>query len=252
MTRRTWPTFLIALIVAWGITPQVHSADQDGLRKLAGEWIYVEDRTEGRALEQLGPPMASKFLLGVEEGAVILNGHGSGHRDVRIALDGKATEVKEAKTISRYQGGWKDGTFEYRVEFDRMPGTAGGSSIRSIRRSFRLTPEGLIVSVKVDPSSGKEAVGFIGKRLISPCPRQPKRQSETSPGCRVTGLEEEARDRRTRSGGLHRLAERCSLCHAPSTPAARCSRSNTCVLSSVTAGWFTSRSLAVPREQSLS
>ena len=38
---------------------QVSSApatQPDGLRALDGEWIYVEDRTEGRAIEQLGPP----------------------------------------------------------------------------------------------------------------------------------------------------------------------------------------------------
>jgi hypothetical protein len=27
----------------------------------------------------------------VEQGAVVLNGHGSGHRDVRVALDGSVT-----------------------------------------------------------------------------------------------------------------------------------------------------------------
>lgn len=38
-------------------------AQVDDLRALDGEWIFVEDRTEGRALEQLGPPMSSKFSL---------------------------------------------------------------------------------------------------------------------------------------------------------------------------------------------
>ena len=33
----------------------------------------------------------------------------------RIALDGSVTEVREPKTVSRYQGQWKDGTFEYEV-----------------------------------------------------------------------------------------------------------------------------------------
>ena len=87
------------------------STQPDDLRAMDGEWIYVEDRTDGRTLEQLGPPMASKFSMRVEEDAVVLNGHGSGHRDVRVALDGSITEVAETKTISRYRGGWKDGTF---------------------------------------------------------------------------------------------------------------------------------------------
>ena len=32
------------------------SAQPDGLRALDGEWIFVEDRTAGHTLEQLGPP----------------------------------------------------------------------------------------------------------------------------------------------------------------------------------------------------
>jgi hypothetical protein len=139
--------------------PSVVSAPADDLRALDGEWIYVEDRTEGQPIERLGPPMASTFSMRVEEGAVILNGHGSGHKDVRIALDGSATEVKETKTTSRYRGTWKDGTFEYKVEFERAAGGSDGS-IQWIRRSFRMTDEGLIVRVAYAPSSGTEQVGL--------------------------------------------------------------------------------------------
>jgi hypothetical protein len=96
----------------------------------------------------------------VEEGAVVLNGHGSGHRDVRVALDGSITEVAEPKTISRYRGAWKDGTFEYEVEFERVSG-------RRLRWSIRDDPEelpphgrGLLVSVVVDPPVVKDSVGL--------------------------------------------------------------------------------------------
>lgn len=70
------------------------------LRSLDGEWIFVEDLTEGRALEQQVPPMSSKFSMHIDEKgtAVVLNGHGSGHRDVRMALDGSITEVKAPMT----------------------------------------------------------------------------------------------------------------------------------------------------------
>jgi hypothetical protein len=133
----------------------------DELRALNGEWIFVEDRTEGRTLEQLSPPMASKFSMRVEEGdaAVILNGHGSGHRDVRIALDGSITEVKEPKVVSRYRGAWKDGLFEYEVTFERL---AGGSpeGIKLIGRKFRLTADGLLVTVVVDPPVVNGSVGL--------------------------------------------------------------------------------------------
>jgi hypothetical protein len=134
------------------------SLQLDELNALAGEWTFVEDLTEGRSLEQLGPPMSSKFQLGVEDGVVILNGHGSGHRDVRIALDGATTEIKEPQTISRYRGSWQNQTFEYEVAFERLSGNAGG--IKSIRRSFRMTPDGLLVTVQVEPSSGQAAVGL--------------------------------------------------------------------------------------------
>lgn len=125
------------------LTSSALSAQPDGLRALEGEWIYVEDRTEGRALERLGPPMSSKFSLRVEEGAVILvRGHGSGHRDVRIALDGSMTEITESQKTSRYRGAWKDGAFTYEVDFQRGASTAPDGLIR---REFRLTADGLLV-----------------------------------------------------------------------------------------------------------
>ena len=136
-------------------------AQPDGVRALDGEWVYVEDRTEGRALERLGPPMASKFSMRVVDGAVVLNGHGSGHRDVRIALDSSITEVKEPRTITRYRGGWKDGAFEYEVKFERAAGAAPGG-IGLIRRTFRPTPDGLLVSVAVDPPAGKAGNESVG------------------------------------------------------------------------------------------
>jgi hypothetical protein len=161
MQLRTWSALALALVATLGaaVALGARSAQADGWRALDGEWIYVEDRTEGRALEQLGPPMASKFSMRVVEGAIVLNGHGSGHRDVRVALDGSVTEVAEPNTISRYRGAWKDGAFEYEVAFERVSGTAP-SGIRMIRRKFRITTDGLLVSVVVDPPAGREAVGL--------------------------------------------------------------------------------------------
>ena len=49
---------------------RVTAAPDEGVRALDGVWIYVEDRTEGRALDRLGPPMSSKFTMRVEEGVV--------------------------------------------------------------------------------------------------------------------------------------------------------------------------------------
>jgi hypothetical protein len=121
-------------------------APSDELGALDGEWVYVEDRTEGRPLEQLGPPMSAKFSLRIEDDAVILvRGHGSGHRDVRVALDGSVTEVVEPTKTSRYRGAWTDGTFEYEVDFLRG---SNNEPDGLIRRTFRMTPDGLLVRYK--------------------------------------------------------------------------------------------------------
>lgn len=141
MRSRKLPISTIALVASVFVVMTSFSASAmtGELSSLDGEWIFVEDRTEGRTLERMGPPMASKFLMRVEEGVVILNGHGSGHRDVRVAIDGSVTEIKEPMTISRYRGGWKDGTFEYEVAFERLAGNSP-NSIKAIRRKFALRP----------------------------------------------------------------------------------------------------------------
>jgi hypothetical protein len=102
-----------------------------------------------------------------------LNGHGSGHRDVRVDLDGSITEIAEPQTISRYSGTWKDGTFEYEVKFERLDGNSTGR-IGMIRRSFRLTPDGLIVTVWVDPPMGNQSVGLYRHAEDIPMPEPAK------------------------------------------------------------------------------
>lgn len=144
------------------------------LRAIDGEWIFLEDRTEGRALEHLGPPMASRFSMRVEDGAVVLDGHGSGHRDVRVALDGSVTERPDADKIARYRGAWKDGdgeagAFEYEVAFERPEGETG-SGIRMIRRRFEPTADGLLVTVSVNPPEGSVSVGLYRHAEDIPMP----------------------------------------------------------------------------------
>ena len=176
MRLHTWLATALALLATLGaalaaLTSSAQSTQADGLRALDGEWIFVEDRTEGRTLEQLGPPMASKFSLRVEEGAVVLNGHGSGHRDVRVALDGSITKVAEPKTISRYRGAWKDGTFDYRVEFLR-----GSNNVPDglIQRQFRMTADGLLVRVAPNPATGLKWVGLYRHAQDIPLPAPAK------------------------------------------------------------------------------
>jgi Domain of unknown function (DUF6265) len=153
MRLHTWLVTALALLATPGIlgapstalASDARSAQADGLRALDGEWIYVEDRTEGRALEQLAPPMSSKFSMRVEEGAVVLVwGHGGKRGDVRVVLDGSVTEVPDRATgqVARYRGEWKDGALTYEIDFVREPGKAPEGLIR---REFRVTPDGLIV-----------------------------------------------------------------------------------------------------------
>jgi hypothetical protein len=174
MPLRTWPATTLAFVATLGaalaaLTPNSLSAQPDGLRALHGEWIYVEDRTEGRTLEQLGPPMSTKFSMRIEEGAVVLNGHGSGHRNVRIALDGSITEVAAAKTISRYRGAWKDGAFEYQTEFVRVSDNARTGLLR---KEFRMTKDGLQVRVNFGKPPDPWSVGLYrhAKYIALPAP----------------------------------------------------------------------------------
>ncbi len=188
MRLHTWLVTAVALFATFGIAlaalasselstqdsnaPAAQASStpstQPDLRALDGEWIFFDDKTEGRTLEQLGPPMASKFWMKVEEGAVVLNGHGSGHKDVRVAIDGKVTEVLESNgRVVRYRGSWKDSTFEYKVEFD-------SGSISWIKRSFRMTPDGLLVRVSSDLSAESEAVGLYRHAEDIPMPTPAK------------------------------------------------------------------------------
>jgi hypothetical protein len=180
MLARIWLSAAFATLCALSIAMSVtaDSTPSEELRALDGEWIFVEDRTEGRTLEQLGAPMASKFSMRVEDGAVILNGHGSGHKDVRVALDGSVTERPDADKMARYRGAWKQegtagGTFEYEVAFERPDG-AVGSGIQLIRRSFRPTAEGLVVTVAVNPPDGSVSIGLYRHAEDIPMPPMAK------------------------------------------------------------------------------
>lgn len=164
--------------------------------------------------------MSSKFSMRVEEGAVILNGHGSGHRDVRIALDGSITEIKEPKTISRYRGAWKDGTFEYQTEF--VPVSDNARTL-VLRKEFRMTKDGLLVRVNTGTSADSGRSRFTSTPRTSRCPRRRRPRLPTWRGWLERGLERGVRRgrRRSRSDGARRSAARCSPCRARSTRAAR-------------------------------
>ena len=159
----------IILMATAAFSPIAHAAQPDDIHALDGEWIYVEDLTEGRALEMLGPRMSSTFSMRAEDDAVILvRGHGSGHLDVRVALDGSITEVPGSDKVARYRGSWKDGAFAYEVEFVR--GSDTEPSGLSIHREFRVTADGLIV--RAFGSSESVALYRHAEDIAMPAPAQ--------------------------------------------------------------------------------
>ncbi len=160
----------ILIIVSATLTANSTFAQQGELNALGGEWIYMEDLTEGRALEYMGPPMSSKFSLGIEEGAVILvSGHGSGHRNVRIGLDNSVTEVEDEKKTVRYHGSWKNNMFSYEVNFVRESVIDPKSKIQ---REFQITTEGLVVTVTIGSPTLYKSVGLYRHAEDIPMPTQ--------------------------------------------------------------------------------
>ncbi|MHC5209907.1 MAG: DUF6265 family protein [Planctomycetota bacterium] len=152
MHLRTWLATTLALLATLGAgraasASGAHSAQDDALAALAGEWLYVEDRTEGRASEDQQPPMSVTFALRVEADAVVMvRGKGTERREERITLDGSTVEVAGTSTTKRSTGTWKDGALEHQTE---ILSVSDDSRIALIRQVFRITPDGLSVRVVV-------------------------------------------------------------------------------------------------------
>lgn len=147
---------LLATLVAAAppLAPSARSSQVEGLRALDGEWIYVEDRTEGRPSEEQQPSMSGRFTLRVEEGALVLVRRDG---EVRIALDGSATEVAGKSTITRYHGAWRDGAFEYVTELVRV---SDDSLVGLFRTELRATADGLLARVAVESPATLDSVAL--------------------------------------------------------------------------------------------
>lgn len=147
-----------SLVATFGATlafvSSTHSQQDNELRALDGEWIYVEDRTEGRPSEEHQPSMSARVRLRIEEGAVILVRR---DEEVRIALDGSPTDVVGPYGSSRYRGAWKDGAFVYESE---PLGKSDNSRTKLIRWELRITDDGLLAQVAVDPPDGFKSVAL--------------------------------------------------------------------------------------------
>lgn len=144
----------IMLIVALG-TPVAANAQDKELQKLDGTWLFVEDRTEGRAIDMGGPPMSVRFTLRVENDVVV---YPRPRGDERITLDGSVIESKnDNASVTRHSGKWNnnDGWLEYTLETVRL---ADSESLYVLKRVFRVTDDGLLVYVFSNKTSKQVAL----------------------------------------------------------------------------------------------
>lgn len=155
MHSRTWLASAIVLLATLGGASSTRSAQAAELSALDGEWVFVEDRTEGRAVEQQQPSMSARVRLRVEKDALVLI---RSDGELRMALDGSPTDVTRATFVSRYRGAWKDGAFTYESVPVREPGDTRPAGL--IRWELRVTEEGLVASVAVDPPTGFKSVAL--------------------------------------------------------------------------------------------
>lgn len=124
------------------LTPLTLNAQDEDLLALNGDWLYFEDRTEGRPIEQHGPPMSVKIKLRVEQDAVI---YARPRGDERIPLDGAVIEIKEGDDyVARYRGEKKQDWLEYTLERVRL---SDNEKVFVLKRVFRPTDEGMLVYV---------------------------------------------------------------------------------------------------------
>jgi hypothetical protein len=134
----------------------------------------------------------------------------------------------DGNKIARYRGGWKDGAFEYEVAFERPDGDVG-SGIQLIRRSFRPTPDGLLVTVAVNPPDGLLSVGLYRHAEDIPMPTPAKAVigdlewlSGAWVGTRSSGSSIEERRVPPLGGEMHRvIAAQRSTANSASSAVAR-------------------------------
>lgn len=170
MNLRTGLAAGLALLAIFGVASSAttsRSTQDEKLRALDGVWIFVEDRTEGRAIEEQQPSMSAKVRLRVEEDAVVLVRSQS--REIRMALDGSPTDVAGEGSTSRYRGAWKDGVFKYESERVRESENSSGSLIRW---ELRVTDAGMLASVATD--SGWNSVALYRHPEDIPLPTPTK------------------------------------------------------------------------------
>ncbi|MCB9840893.1 MAG: hypothetical protein H6809_04485 [Phycisphaeraceae bacterium] len=147
MHMRTLIATALALLVALAVPSP--AAQPTGVGAIDGRWTYVEDRTEGRAVEDHQPSTSSRLTLRVEEDAVVFV---RSDGEIRMPLDGSPVDVQREFGVSRYSGQWSDGAYVFESVPVREPGDTRTGGL--IRWELRPTPEGLLARASVDPPDG--------------------------------------------------------------------------------------------------
>jgi hypothetical protein len=149
--------------------PTTQTPAAPDITTITGDWIYVEDRTAGRSVEQQRPSMGARFGLRVEEDAiVVVQGTAAQPYDVRLRFDGATSELKSRGAVSQYSGGWRNGVLEYRARIE-TPGRDGPQISESLAR-FEPRPEGLVVRVSFEKPSVLEFVALYRRPQDIPLP----------------------------------------------------------------------------------
>ncbi len=155
MRFRMWLATALTLVATLGATASPPQAQPAGLQALDGEWVYVEDRTEGRTSEQQGPNTGPRVRVRVEKDAVVLV---RSDGEIRMPLDGSPTDVVRSFGTSRYRGEWKDGAYVY----ESVPVREGDTSGKGrIQWRLRVTADGILAGVTLDPPTGTESLSLF-------------------------------------------------------------------------------------------
>lgn len=155
------------LVSSWAISVCV--SQDKAFNALAGEWLYVQDITPEKPIEQHGPPMSVRFTLRVEQDGVFWE---RPKGDERMPLDGSSYDRDNQNgSITRFSGEWKNGIQNYTLE------TIRGSDqqvVLKIVRLFEVTPKGLKISRILNDGNPSIALYRHPEEIDMPTPAKAK------------------------------------------------------------------------------
>lgn len=167
MSFRPRSPIALAFIALVAVVAPGRSAPPEELSALDGEWVYVEDRTAGKAKEQWSPNMGPRVRYRVEKDAfIVVRSEG----EIRMPLDGSSVDIVRSFGTSRYSGRWRDGTYVY----ESVPIRDGAPGKGLIRWTLRATAEGMLATVALDPPTGSESVCLFRHPKDIPLPKPAK------------------------------------------------------------------------------